>query len=155
MSRYFFAMPKTTARDKEIEQIRSGELEPLEPELLAELTSIVSDAKKKVNPVSYREALELSIAKWHPSRGKDRGETEKDDEENCGLCAWFRAGDSQCGECPLVIKQSNARPICCFDLSHPWHNWFYSQEVSQKEAKRYAEKIYKIILNAYCDEVSR
>jgi len=154
MSRYFFAMPKTTARDKEIEQIRSGELEPLEPELLAELTSIVSDAKKKVNPVSYREALELSIAKWHPSRGSDRGESEKYDDEDCGLCAWFRTESChQCGECPLVIRQSNATPVCCFDQNHPWHRWHDARKTDG--AEHYAKKIYKIILSAYCDEVSR
>ena len=89
-----------------------------------------------LEPETAREALELSVAKWHPIRGSNRGRFL------CGLCAWYE--DCEDG-CPMVIDGKS-----CDDEGHMWKEWHRARDVVMgKGLDELAEPIYQHLVAVY------
>jgi hypothetical protein len=95
------------------------------------------------NLKSYLEALEMSLTKWHPLRGRNRGETIwLNIASSCGLCMYFRTMDN-CDNCILDVDG-----YCDY-----FWDWDSAETDEQKNKK--ADIIYKLILKEYKKELKR
>lgn len=107
------------------------------------------NSSEELEPKTLVEALEFSYAKWHPNRGRMRGESKgKGGSNSCGLCVWFlmvnRLG---CTYCPLCTKGED----CCHP-HHPYSHWI-CDNLSKRD--KYADKIFKMIEEALEKELKK
>ena len=83
----------------------------------------------------------MSLAKWHPSRGKMQGASaNKECTDSCGCCSWFIIKDNgDCVACPLKSCNSGFKnPYSCWE-------WAFTDE----ERERWANIIHYILLCAW------
>ena len=76
-------------------------------------------------------ALALSVAKWSPERGKNRG------NDTCGLCALYHY---QCSNCPLGREY-----IPCTISSSLW----YRATSQGRNRKKYMDALYNALVKLY------
>jgi hypothetical protein len=93
-------------------------------------------------------AVALSVAKWHPSRGKMVG------GGNCGLCIVYYKCAS-CIECPLC-KKTGLKCDSGHALEGPESLWAITRK-NKYGPKRYEaeRKLYKILMDIYREEYEK
>lgn len=94
------------------------------------LEAMISDVKNRdVGGRDAKEAMMLSIAKWHPIRKEERGEGA------CGLCNHY---DWTCDGCPFDC-----------DTDGVWGTWDISE--SEEERSDCADIIYNNLVALYLE----
>jgi hypothetical protein len=94
-------------------------------------------------PESKADALRMSLAKWHPSRGSSVG------GGLCGLCEMYQTVDG-CGNCPL-IKDG----LTCNDNGHVWQEFNAARIGGHVDLQiSTASKVYNEILLIYKKEIA-
>lgn len=121
-----------------------------ESKLSANVKLIDEDTPDDIEPDSLIDALELSLAKWHPSRVDHRGvAVRRTDPGSCGLCCMYL--DKECVGCPIeTIGISDRYDSACVSKGHPFLNWCNSDDKFEA-----AEVVYQLILSAYWKEVGK
>jgi hypothetical protein len=98
-------------------------------------------------PESLLYAIELSLAKWHPSRGYSVG------YGNCGLCMFFDDSlddKDDCSKCPISLGSSEG----CFNDEHPY-SIFNEKYYEETGFMKSAEAVYNLIYDAWEIEKSK
>lgn len=123
--------------------------DPIPPEELSSLIEQV-DSFGPLKVPTKMKAFKLSLAKWHPSRGVDRG-TSKHMRgfESCGLCVRYRKVSnsefkSGCGECPL-----NRAGVRCTSYNSIFEEWVMRRNWEGQNVDKAAEAMYQLILENY------
>ena len=113
--------------------------DPLSKEELKEYVYRIENGLK-LEPQHEEEALKMSLANWHPSRGEERGLGKLDVMKRCGCCVYFKR---DCISCPLAEDNLWG---CCDGL---YSKWVYDSFFNGKEGSEAADNIYQFILITY------
>ena len=114
--------------------------DPLSKEELKEYVYRIENGLK-LEPQHEEEALKMSLANWHPSRGEERGLGKLDVMKRCGCCVYFKR---DCISCPLAEDNPWG---CCDGLHAMWYS--YILDKIQIEINKWSENIYDFILKKY------
>ncbi len=107
----------------------------------------VGEAVRSAFCISYPTlvALAVSVAKWHPSKGRKRG------IGLCGLCVLrncIGTNSLTCKLCPLAEVGEH-----CLKKGSLWQNYLWAE--NPKEEEKYARQMYALLVDLYVKEYKK